>query len=299
MTQATTGALHAIGAAFWGALFLIPYQAATTAADSRLSAVLAMLIGATGANVAASWWQSRGRWRVDWIAARTALIMAACTILGNIAVAASLASVAPAITSVVIQAQVILVALGELLLLRSRLSAGLITGALLALGGFVVMQAPWQAALEGSRVGAVWALVAAACFATMLLVTRHVVDRIDMLTVNALRLVFAVSLLAFWPGTLTGLAGLPAWPWAMAILAGLCGPTLGRLQLMHAVRYLPATPTKLITLISPLFALLLGFVFFGSWPQVHELIGGGILLSGVILPLAGHLRRRRQQRGRS
>lgn len=292
MSPAAIGSGYALSAAFWGALFLIPYKA-LGAMVPQASAVWAMLFASALINTALIAWRRGWRLPLSRLSIGIGLLLAACTVLGNVAMAMSLSLVQPAVTSVVVQVQIIMVALGELLILRGRLSPAVILGAILGLIGFVVMQAPagggWDAA---ALHGGLWAVVAAAAFAAMLLITKSVIHRIDVLALNMLRLWCAVFALALWPGALGGLADFSPWLWFLAFAAAFCGPTLGRLHLMQAVRFISASQAKLLTLASPPFALLLGWLAFSATPAVHESIGGLIILAGVALPLLQWWRQR-------
>lgn len=279
------GVALVVVAAFWGALFLIPFKAASQDA-SRPAIVLAVVLCAALLNTAVALVRLRGRPRVDRVAWVTAGQLALCTAAGNIGIAGSLERVEPAITSVVLQTQVILVGLLELILLRTRPTLALIIGSVLALAGFLVMRAPWEAAAAADPAGVAWALLAASSFALMLVLTRRVIERIDAVTVNALRLWLATAAMAVWPGAVVAVAAFDLRLWLLCAAAAACGLTISRLLLMQAVRYITATETKLVGLIAPLFALGLGVAFFGVWPTGQELLGGAVILGGVALPLA-------------
>ncbi|TVR43083.1 MAG: EamA family transporter [Planctomycetota bacterium] len=224
-----------------------------------------------------------------------ALLFALFTLLGNLAMVASLSQVHPALTATLVQTQVIMVIVGELIFLGGRLSRGIVLGGLLGLLGFVVLQEPWRGSWQGPVWwGALWALVAAACFSTMLLVTKAVIQRVDIFGLNMLRLWLAALILGCWPGALEGALAFSPWLWLLALLAGLAGPTLGRLHLMLAVRHISASQAKLITLSTPAFALVMGWLAFADWPTSSQLLGGGIILAGVALPLWELWRRHRQ-----
>ena len=294
MQAAAVGTWLSVGAAFWGAVFLIPFKQAGLSAP-RPTVVLTMLLAAAVANTIATLVQTRGRLRIQRRGVLVAVVLALCTILGNIGVVSSLGRIEPAITSVILQTQVILVAIMELVFLRERLSRWLIGGCVVALIGFALMQAPWQANHSADIIGMAWAFLGAGMFGIMLVVLRHSITHIDPLSVNALRLWMSVLLMVCWPGAVTGAISMDASIWLLALAAGLAGPTISRLMLMAAVRRLSATQTKLTTLMSPLFALGLGMLAFGTMPSGHELIGGCVLLSGVALPLIGHLQQRQQR----
>lgn len=291
-------------AAFWAALFLIPYQALAQAMPGQLLAVVLMMtLWAAVLNSAASLVQRRGRlgsWRLDRITMISVLVLTLCTIAGNLGMAASLSLVSPAVTSVVLTLQLVVVALAERLILRTRLSPALLLGSALAVAGLVIMQAPW-ANVAGERnavtVGILWALLPVAAFATMLVFTRHVIRRIDPLLVNALRLWLACGVLLLIPGV-AATAMAQSWQlWLLAAAAAACGPSISRLLMMYSLRWIPASQSKLISLISPIFALLLGMLIMGMWPGKLELIGGACILLGIALPLWQQRQQRLREAG--
>lgn len=290
-------------AAFWAALFLIPYQALSQAMPGMLlSVVLMMTLWAAILNSVASIVQRRGRmdsWRWDRITVISVLLLSLCTIAGNVGMAASLALVSPAITSVVLTLQLVVVALAERVILRTRLHPALLLGSAVAILGLVVMQAPWasieheDAAPSVVRAGIAWALLPVLAFACMLVFTRHVIRRIDPLLVNALRLWLACGMLVMIPGVAANALAQSWQLWLLAIAAAACGPSISRLLMMYSLRWIPASQSKLISLISPIFALILGIVIMGMWPSGHELLGGACILIGIALPL--WQQRKRQQ----
>lgn len=290
VSPVATGVAFSLGAAAWGAAFLIPFKMAGEQAP-RMTVIFAMLLVAAVCNTIATLIQARGRLRIDRRTTLVALVLAACTVLGNLGVVTSLATLEPAVSSVVLQVQVIMVALLELFFLRERLARSLLLGCVLALIGFVVMQAPWDGG-HADLVGIGWAMLGTTMFAIMLVVLRHSIAQLDSLAVNALRLWLAIGLLAVLPGTLSTAVEMSASIWLLAAAAGLAGPTLSRLMLMAALRHISATQTKLTTLVSPLFALFFGWLAFSSLPTGTELIGGAVILAGVALPLTMQFRRR-------
>lgn len=283
MSGPRLGVALSVTAAFWAALFLIPYKAAAGAAPRPL-VVLAMLACAAVLNTAAAVATSRGRVRLDRTAVWTSIALAICTVAGNLGVAESLARVEPAVTSVVLQTQIFFVAAGGALFLGERIGTRLVIGSVLALVGIAIMQAPWSAT-GGDPGGAGWAVLAAASFAAMLVITRAVITRIDVVAVNALRLWLAVGFMAALPGNAAGALALDRRTWLLCAAAAACGPTLSRLLLMIAVRHISASHTKLVTLVSPVFALALGAAAFGVLPSGREIAGGAVILAGVALPI--------------
>jgi len=277
------GIALSIAAAFWAAMYLIPFQAAAALA-ARPAVALGMLAVAAVLNTATGMARTRRAPRFDRIAVLASIALAVLTVVGNLALIESLARTEAAVTSVVLQTQVLLVAILGALALGERSSPRLVGGALVAIAGFALMQAPWLGATGHDLHGSAWALLASLCFASMLVVVRKVIARVDPLAVNALRLWMSVGILLCIPGTIGGLSELGGRGWLLAAAAAVCGPTASRLLLMYAVRYIPASNARLLVMVSPVFALGLGFFAFGAWPSGRELAGGAVILAGVALP---------------
>ncbi|MCG8416503.1 MAG: DMT family transporter [Proteobacteria bacterium] len=283
MSSTGKGALLSICSAFFAALFLIPYKAASEQAE-RDAVVLAMLLCAAVFNTFTS--VSRKRRARTWnrVTLISAVSLAILSIIGNIAVTEALAKIDAGLTSVLQRSQVLFVAGAAYLVLRERITARFVVGALIAIGGFAVMQLPDPGEMRAA--GMVWALSSAVCFALMQVVTRKVIHRIDPVRVNALRLWLAVFFLACVTGPIDALSGLDLKIWLLCSSAAFFGPFLGRVSLMYAVRYLPASQSTLLELVSPVFAFVLGFIAFGSVPSITEIAGAAILLAGIVLPVA-------------
>lgn len=279
------GLAFAFAAPFWAALFLIPYKAAVERAD-RGSVLATMLLCAGVFNlVVAIILEGRATFRVDPITALTAALLAVATVLGNTGVAMALPSVGPGMTSVLMKAQVLITPVLSIWLLREVPSRRLWVGAGLAMVGFVVPQL--MAGVHGDKVqGYLWALMAAVGFSAMQVLTRKVILRIRTAPVNALRLAIAVTALLLlpkeWGG---GRLDLDLDTWKLAALAGVLGPGISRLCLMSALKSITPSTTALVSLVGPLFAFLLGGLFFDLVPTRYEALGAVLILFGVLWPM--------------
>ena len=210
--------------------------------------------------------------------------------LGNEAVARALAIIAPGITAVVLRTQVVFVALAGRLVLRERVSARFWIGAGLALAGMAMLRWSGEAPVM-TVLGMIWALVAAASFGAMQVVVRHSIHRIDTILINALRLWLASALLALLPGRAAGLTTADSTLWALTAAAAIAGPIISRLLLMAALRHIPAAMSSLALFSQPLFAYALAAPLFGVLPGALEVMGCGVVLCGIALPVLEHLKR--------
>lgn len=287
MSDQRRGVALAVTAALFSAGFLIAFQAAARGGP-REGAVLAMLLWALLFNsvLTAVRWRSRPRMTRVWLA--TVAVLAACTVVSNLAVAAALTRMGAGLTSTVLLTQILFVILASRIFLAEPIGARFIAGAVLVLLGFALLGLPDRDAANISLIGVGYAVLAAVGFAVMLVWMRAVVSRIDPVSVNAARLVVAVAAMACLPGGVDAAVSMPMDMWLWAGAAAACGPFMSRLCLMYAVRYITASRTKLISQLSPPFAFVLAFAVYGSVPLPREAAGCALILCGVIL---GTLRR--------
>lgn len=276
----------AAGAAALAAVFLVLYKAAQDFAP-RGDVVAAMILGSAAFNSATALAQERRLPRLDGTSWKAALALSVGTIVGNVGVAESLGQCEPAVTSVLMQTQVLFVALMARAALGEPITRRFVLGVVVALAGVVLMRAPLagEAAPRVSLGGVFWALAAAAAFGSMQVITRKVIDRIRPVAVNAVRLWLAAFLLLAMPGRLGSLATMPAAGWGLAFGAAACGPFASRLALMYAVRTIPASQSVLFGLVAPVLAFGLGWAVFGTVPSGRELLGGLVILAGVAIPI--------------
>jgi drug/metabolite transporter (DMT)-like permease len=284
MTDTRKGTALAVASSFGAAAFLIPYGLAGQSAPPQ-SLALAMLICAALLGTLTTPWWSGGKLALGKVTLVVSALLGVGTVIGNIGMAAALTRIEPALTSVILQTEILLVALLAALWLGERITLRFVIGATLAIAGFVVMRIPGASSATMDLGGAAWACIAALAFALMHVITRRTIRRIDPRAVNALRLWLAVAFLALLPGNASNLVALEPRVWLLAASAALCGPIFGRLCMMYALRHIPAAHARLTGLLSPVFAFVLALVLLGSAPSARELAGGAIILLGVAIPL--------------
>ncbi len=101
-------------------------------------------------------------------------------------------------------------------------------------------------------------------------------------TVGTLVLSLPLFALSWWllDGTVPTVDWASPSPWAVLYLA-VFGSLLGFVSYYHVLRHLSATTVALVTLITPVFALYLGFWFNGEALTVAMLQGSGLILLGL------------------
>lgn len=293
------GLLLGLAAAAGGAISLTPYKIATGITHTA-SVVLLMLIFAALYNTVISlpeiFARSRGKKRGYQLSVTlyVALAAALLTAMGNYSAGHTISLLNSAVTSLLVQMQVLFASLLAWLWLREQVGRGFIFGALLALFGLAVMRG-LQADMPYAITGTLWGLLAAFSFGSMQVLTRRYVRYLAPLLFNTLRLWLAIVFLAMVPGTLQ--PALEASPTVMglAALAAFGGPFLGRLALIYAARYVGAALVTLMGLAGPLFALVTEWWFLDSLPNRAEIIGGLLVMFGMGLAILWGYHQRQQR----
>ncbi len=142
--------------------------------------------------------------------------------------------------------------------------------AVLAAVGVVLLTRPWTGGLDPAGVG--FALGAAACWGTYILLTQHVGDRVTGLSGLAVSMPVAgvVALLAAAP---TGLHAL-TWPLLAAMLAlAALHPVLPFSLELLALRRLTASAFGTLMSLEPAIALLAGLLILGQIPSAAAAAG--------------------------
>ncbi len=267
------------------AAFVVPWKLAAQHGDSRVN-TLVLLASAATFTTLLTVVRQRALPRFRAFDLRVAAVLAFFTLLGNLASASAIQLVSPALLTVVQRSEVIVVALLAWPVVGERIDRLFWLGAALALAGLVVLQDP-SALGEPRAVGMGWAVASALCFGSMAVITRKFIHRIELVSVNALRLWLSV---AFWfalnglPETLGRISFRQA---GYAALAAFFGPFLGRLCIMTSARYIQARVTTLVTLAAPPLTLGLAYVVLSDLPSAREIEGGTIMLVGIAIPILG------------
>ncbi len=215
----------------------------------------------------------------------TSALLSVFTVFGNFAAGRTIALLHPAVTSVLMQTQVLFVVVAAYFWLGERVNLAFIVGSVLSLSGVGLMQ--WRA--DGASLdvlaGTAWGLCAALSFGLMQVLTRKVALRIDPLRFNAERLWLSVLWLSLMPGRLSSALDMSWHTLLLAALGAFFGPFLGRVALIYAARHVDAALTSLVGVLAPVFALGLTLVLFGDAPSTNELWGGAIVVAGTALAL--------------
>lgn len=177
------------------------------------------------------------------------------------------------------------------LFLNEVVSAPVVAGLALVIGGVYLVGRPSQDPLAATAVstdssGVTMALIAAVCWAGSMVMVAPGLQGLDAIMVASVRTpAMALILWAIvvarrtWPKLLA----LSRREWLIVVVGGLVGWGLGSVLFLLAVSLAGPTRAAIVTSTSPLFALLLSVAFLRERVNVSILAGTALTVLGVVL----------------
>jgi drug/metabolite transporter (DMT)-like permease len=197
------------------------------------------------------------------------------------------------VSTVIVTASPIWVAILELVVFRVQPGRMVLTGLVIAIGAGVMIALASGGAdtpTEGGSqlLGILLAIVGSVAVAIYLVLGRSV--RTKLSVIPYIWLVYGCGGL-FMALTIAG-AGLPvtgfsfeAYVWLLC--CAIFPQLIGHSSLNYAVGYLPATIVSMITQLEPVGSAILAFVLFQELPLPLQIVGSALLLFGVMLASLG------------
>lgn len=185
---------------------------------------------------------------------------------------------------VLVDTEVLFVALASVLLLGKKLSGRAWLAVLLAFGGSVVVALAGTAAGTDALRGNLFALTGSLCMAVYTMLGTVCRRKLSTTVYTCL-----VYLSAAGTVLLCALAGGQALTgWGPANLGCALGMAVFCTLLGHSVfswglKFLPPAFVSTVKLLEPVFASVWGLLLFGERPGLQVLLGGGVILLGIAL----------------
>lgn len=194
-------------------------------------------------------------------------------------------SIAASVT--LVQTTPIFVAIGATILLDERPASRTIAGILIAALGSIVMSAGGLLAppdVPAPLLGNTLAVMGAVMAAAYVLAGRTIRQRVPLIPyVLVVYSVCTVVLLTYVLAIGDPLFGYPLHEWVlflgMAIGPGIFGHTV----INWSLKYVESSVVSVTLVGEPVLATILAFVIFAELPGVATVVGGGIVLSGIVL----------------
>jgi drug/metabolite transporter (DMT)-like permease len=195
---------------------------------------------------------------------------------------ASFAYTSVAASVVLVSTSPLFVGLASYVLLRERLSRGMVTAFIVAIAGSLLIGLGDLGEGTNRLWGDVLALVGAVAAAGYFFIGRRLRVRLSLLAyVFPVYGTAALVLMALL--LLSGLPVVPRHPqtWLWLLLMALGPQILGHSSLNWALRYLSATYVTLATLGEPIGSTLLAWWLLGEQPSPWAVVGGVLVLAGI------------------
>lgn len=175
------------------------------------------------------------------------------------------------------------VSLLGVVLLKERLTGGLVSAVLLGLAGsLIIVFGGAGTGIEGGAEVLAWgaAILAPVSYASALLLLKHHAG-----DESAAAMTLAQSLVAallFLPLALAGPGVASNWPWLQMALVGLLG-AIGLMLIIAGLRRVPASVFSVVDYTGLLWATAFGALFFAEMPGLSFWIGGGMIIAACAI----------------
>jgi drug/metabolite transporter (DMT)-like permease len=202
----------------------------------------------------------------------------------------------PAVTSFLGNMYPVMLAMGGIVVLGEKFGPVEIFGAFLALAGAFIIGYTGETELKKLFIPGTGVVLVNAFFATVasLVVKVHVKKLSpELLNLNRSVWLLVFSFIMFFVYKQSFAIPLPALK-NIAVGATL-GPFLAILTIYYSFRYLEASRSSVVQSLKGIFVLLGAYLFFGTLPLAHQLVGGFLTVAGVLvmtLARAGLIRRK-------
>jgi drug/metabolite transporter (DMT)-like permease len=202
----------------------------------------------------------------------------------------------PAVTSFLGNMYPVMLAMGGIVVLGEKFGPVEIFGAFLALAGAFIIGYTGETELKKLFIPGTGVVLVNSFFATVasLVVKVHVKKLSpELLNLNRSVWLLVFSFIMFFVYKQSFAIPLPALK-NIAVGATL-GPFLAILTIYYSFRYLEASRSSVVQSLKGIFVLLGAYLFFGTLPLAHQLVGGFLTVAGVLvmtLARAGLIRRK-------
>ncbi len=187
---------------------------------------------------------------------------------------------------IIVATQPFFVAAMEAIFLKERISRRAVIGMALALVGMVIISSSDFALGRDHLLGDFLALLGALCAAVYLMFGRRIRQTLDNRHyVFPVYLISSATLLAIALPCRSPLAGFSGKTWVCFLLLALIPTVVGHTMYNYLLKFIRAHLVAITILGEPIGATVFAALIFGEYPGPATYIGGGMILTGIILAL--------------
>lgn len=190
----------------------------------------------------------------------------------------------PAVTSFLGNMFPVMLAMGGVFILGEKFGPFETVGAVLAFSGTFVISYTGETSLAKLFIPGTGIVLLNAFFATVasLVVKVHVKKMSpELLGLNRSVWLLAFSIVMFFVYRQS--LDIPVSALKNIAIGALLGPFLAILSVYYSFSYLEASRSSIVQSLKGIFVLLGAYLFFGTFPLIHQVIGGFITIGGVAL----------------
>ncbi|PYM64931.1 MAG: hypothetical protein DME11_12030 [Candidatus Rokuibacteriota bacterium] len=163
----------------------------------------------------------------------------------------------------------------------------IVAGALLTLGGIVLIVAPWAERTPDERfwLGVGMATLASLAWAVSAVLLKPPLREMDAVTTQAIRLPLAAIVLWATPWARVGASGLGRTGGAALVRLVALGvlTALSSVMFVASVKYAGVAVSTVLSSTAPMFAIPLARVFFGERLSRTALLGASVTIAGIVV----------------
>ncbi len=211
------------------------------------------------------------------------LLLALCTILGNLLFLFSIQKISPGIAQLTQRTEIIFVLYLSWFFLKEKVSFRVNLAVFVIFLGISILK--WDSANFSQFVAGLYPIFLAAFsgffFACMQLIIQEAVKKFHPAFINIWRLGITLCLLLIFPPALQAIFHSSSSILFWAAIAAFLGPFMARLFYSYACRILPVSKIVLLTPLAAIFTLFFQWTLLGIGVSLIEMTGSAIVLVGI------------------
>lgn len=203
----------------------------------------------------------------------------------------------PSVTSFLGNMYPVMVAFGGVFILGEKFGPVETFGAVIAIVGAFIISYTGETSLAKLFIPGTGVVLINAIFATAAtLVVKVHVKKLSPELMNLNRsvwlLVFSVIMLFYFDQQLS----IPLSALKNIAIGALLGPFLAILTVYYSFRYIDASRSSIVQSLKGIFVLIGAYLFFGTFPLPHQLIGGLVTVAGVLIMTFARARKKNEKK---
>ena len=289
MSDQFKGLSFALIATLGGGLYAIPYRLSLETV-APLTVIWGVFLWAFFFSLPGAW-LARHQTKYSWKIGAITLLISLAGLLGNYSICQALNRASPTMLILLSRSEIIIAMLLSWLFLKEIITARVWLAVVVIIAGIIVMKLNTLSFQLNEWSAIIWAITAAFSFAVMQVLAKSIIHEINPQVLNVSRLALALVILWSLEEVRSRVAVLEFTEWQWLALAAFCGPFVGRVSYIYALRYLTISKTVIIGSFSPVATLIFELLVFGTLINGYEAFGGIIMLAGILWVFLPGLRR--------